>query len=81
MAMSAPPKMAGVSTSLPSINPSDSRRSSTSTRAPMAGPVMVAVPPITTATRNSIECWKVRTGLVASAAPSIITDSEPATPA
>src|SRR3954468_20898919 len=46
----------------------------------MSGPITVAVPPITSATRNSIEFWKVST-LSALALNTTSTESEPAMPA
>src|SRR5437667_8418144 len=46
----------------------------------MSGPITVAVPPITRATRNAIEFWKVST-LSALALKTINTDTDPAIPA
>src|SRR3954463_2424341 len=46
----------------------------------MSGPITVAVPPITRATRNSIEFWKTST-LSALALKTINTDNDPAIPA
>ena len=48
---------------------------------PSIGPNTVAVPPITTATRNSIESWKVSTLSALGLTESTSTDSDPATPA
>ena len=52
----------------------------TTSPAPSSGPITVAVPPMTTATRNSIESWKVWT-LSALAWVSTSTEHEPAIPA
>ena len=46
----------------------------------ITGPSTVAVPPITTATKNRIDCWNTSI-FPAFAEPSIRTDNEPATPA
>ena len=54
-------------------------RRNTTMKPPSIGPITVAAPPITTATRNSIEIWNVST-LRASASRVTSTESEPAVP-